>query len=403
MPLKETSPNTIPHPNLMHVKFHANKHQENLLSKRLQQLNSDEMKYRLKHQRTSDELIIFLRDCQKTTGYFAKMKSFQSNSVFIGKNGSKKSKFESKSSLDMTNNSKVCSISQIQTSNGSKAKKFPMKENSSKSRIDLAYVQNRQKALFERILNSPGSSANSSSSRSNVTSKSSCSESKQEMSDRSATSLYSNSIDFNEIFKETDKKVRPITSQIDSRPNRPNNTFEYNSTKSHLDWTNNIKLDLDNESRKSSSSYCSAKSSVTSFKKSEFMAHRPKYSEKMPTNTVKTSINPPIRINMSRSSLKKKQLEIMNEYSRATTLELLENFRKIQQDLTVAFLMAVKMSNLVSPPKGSTDSNTLPNNLQLVRFDIFSCSFNCSAVCCCEFCNYLQQERENLNNKKRIK
>lgn len=334
MPLKE--PLLKPHPNLMHVKFHANRHQENLLCKRLEQLNIEEMKNRLKHQKTSDELIIFLRECKKTTGYFSKMSCFQSNSMFIENNENLKSKFESKSSLEMTNRQKLRSISQ------SRMKKLPLR-NSSKSGMD--YVQNRQKALFERILSSPSSSTNSASSRSNATSKSSSCESKQDLSDRSATSLCSNSIDFNDIFKQTEKKVRPITSQIDSRSNRPKNKFEYNSTRSHMDWTNNISLDLskfarkkskteDNESRKSSSSYCSAKTSMSSFKKSEFMCNRPKYSEKLPTKKVHTSANPPIKINMSRSSLKKKQIEIMNEYSRVTTMELLENFRKIQQDVS---------------------------------------------------------------------
>lgn len=46
---------------------------DNLLSKRLKQLNNEEMKSRLRHQRTSNELIYFLRECQKSTGYYSKL------------------------------------------------------------------------------------------------------------------------------------------------------------------------------------------------------------------------------------------------------------------------------------------------------------------------------------------
>ena len=47
--------------NLLHVKFHVNKIQENLLSKRLKQLNEQEMKLRLKNQRTSNDLINLIK------------------------------------------------------------------------------------------------------------------------------------------------------------------------------------------------------------------------------------------------------------------------------------------------------------------------------------------------------
>ena len=66
--------------NLLHVKFHVNKFQDNLLSKRLQQLNVEEMKLRLKHQRTSNELVVFLKECQQSTGYLSKMKQIDNSS-----------------------------------------------------------------------------------------------------------------------------------------------------------------------------------------------------------------------------------------------------------------------------------------------------------------------------------
>lgn len=55
--------------NYLQCKFQTNKFQENLLTKRLKQLDADEMKTRLKNQRDSNELIGFLRNCQVSTGY----------------------------------------------------------------------------------------------------------------------------------------------------------------------------------------------------------------------------------------------------------------------------------------------------------------------------------------------
>jgi hypothetical protein len=61
--------------NVLHVKLRDNRFQDNLLTKKLRQLNLEEMKTRLKHQRSSNELMLFLNECQKTTGYYAKMKN----------------------------------------------------------------------------------------------------------------------------------------------------------------------------------------------------------------------------------------------------------------------------------------------------------------------------------------
>jgi hypothetical protein len=79
---KASAPNQqmlVNNQNMLHVKFHVNKFQDNLLSKRLQQLNMEEMKLRLKHQRASNELVVFLKECQQTTGYLSKMKQIDNN------------------------------------------------------------------------------------------------------------------------------------------------------------------------------------------------------------------------------------------------------------------------------------------------------------------------------------
>lgn len=69
MQQKPSFKNLINNHNYLQCKFHTNKFQENLLSKRLKQLDVDEMKVRLKNQRDSNELISFMQSCQSSTGY----------------------------------------------------------------------------------------------------------------------------------------------------------------------------------------------------------------------------------------------------------------------------------------------------------------------------------------------
>ena len=323
MPSMESHQGSLVHnQNLMQAKFHANKYQDNLLSKRLQQLNTEEMKTRLKYQRSSNELILFLRECQKTTGYFSKMKSFQSNSFVFNDDDQKefkisKSTFESKSSLDMGHTTKIRSSSY--SNQGRCMKDFEAQKQKKKYSLYESQLKNsniikqpfnirnsssngNNKVLFERILNSSGDSSprNSSSSRSQLTtsSKISTPECKQLLSGRSSsTSLSSNSSESFEIFKNCEKKIRPITSQVDRRPvikRFDENKFSHESTRSHIEWVGtSINLDLDclsknkllcikNEdsmSRKSSTSSSTnatteSKTTLSSFKKSEFILPR---------------------------------------------------------------------------------------------------------------------------------
>ena len=66
---KPSLKNLVNNHNYLQCKFQTNKFQENLLTKRLKQLDADEMKTRLKNQRDSNDLIGFLRNCQLSTGY----------------------------------------------------------------------------------------------------------------------------------------------------------------------------------------------------------------------------------------------------------------------------------------------------------------------------------------------
>lgn len=211
--------------NLMHVKFHANRFQDNLLSKRLQQLNSEEMKQRLRHQRTSNELIFFLRECKKTTGYLSKMKSFQSNSCLLPNadetNSSSKTKtFESKSSLDIISRRDLIASkfrSNSYSTHGNypvpkPRKKFSLDEtkieslNTLKNKIDLKTLKTAPTPkprlnIFEQILNCSPSSSSAGSSQCS-------SNSKPPVSSRSNSSTFSSnsSESLNEICKISVKK-----------------------------------------------------------------------------------------------------------------------------------------------------------------------------------------------------
>ena len=110
-------------------------------------------------------------------------------------------------------------------------------------------------------------------------------------------------------------------------------------------------LPINNNTSSSSSASCSSASSTTSacINKisevntnvfSEYLRLRelnPKPSERNPRKKSLVNSLPsqklPIQVNMSRGSMKKKQLEIMNEYNRYNTLELLNNLRRIQSSL----------------------------------------------------------------------
>lgn len=59
------------------------------------------MKSRLRHQRTSNELIYFLRECQKSTGYYSKLNELKQGSMSTRTGGGASSSFDS-SSLEST-------------------------------------------------------------------------------------------------------------------------------------------------------------------------------------------------------------------------------------------------------------------------------------------------------------
>ena len=193
--------------NYLQCRFHTNKFHENLLSKRLKQLDVDEMKTRLKNQRDSNELVNFLKNCQVSTGYLdTKLAAHRQGDI------SKIVKLNNKSTLSRTtkptNNTKIIDTFQ-QSSQYLPDNKLinsnPMMPSSMMTRKTLQYFDNL------RITSSNTSTPNlnatfQSYSCSNDSSKSSLAPS---LSSK-ATSATSRSTLSNDSFATEPKKLEPI-------------------------------------------------------------------------------------------------------------------------------------------------------------------------------------------------
>ena len=114
-------------PNLLHVKFHVNKFQDNLLSKRLQQLNVEEMKLRLKHQRTSNELVLFLKECQQSTGYLSKMKQIDNNNTHVETRSLRDNQSNLSNAVKNMINASILVVDTSHSNNGRKTANFESK------------------------------------------------------------------------------------------------------------------------------------------------------------------------------------------------------------------------------------------------------------------------------------
>ena len=417
------------------------------------------MKLRLKHQRTSNELLLFLKECQKTTGYLSKMRAIDQNELVNDPSrrvstevrnminasilfDNSKDIFESKSCQDYSQikSSSLTSNSAKRPSTGYRRKSSKntsssfFNSDSAKSEDKLAKSSNNFNEKFKdssklsmnintRNIKSAYPSANpkipliehilmnSSSSNNNSSSNSTNGSSKNSNSSRSDSTFSNSSESLTDLGngKEMFKKVRPITSNVVRDRRKAPVNFTNSTTISNIDWftttTLNFEVDMtnnpnlkslevedkpkkkfnefksaslnflvksnnslgktatnskraslpinnnNNNASSSSSASCSSASSTTSacINKisevntnafSEYLRLRelnPKPSERNPRK--KSLINSlpsqklPIQVNMSRGSMKKKQLEIMNEYNRYNTLELLNNLRRIQSSL----------------------------------------------------------------------
>jgi hypothetical protein len=444
--------------NLLHVKFHSNRFQDNLLSKKLKQLNLEEMKARLKYQRTSNDLLLFLNDCQKSTGYYAKLKPSSLNSASSARFSFK----SSNSNNNNTNESFDCQSTEFIQSSDFKQEFLIKSENYFRPKIDSANVHHQRSInnFDENDDNLPVSSSSSAIMETNSNSNSSnngnnkipffehllmnrfnvdsspslantnkCSKSGAQLlfktssaSSRSSNSstCYSNSSEsINEVtaltstpvFNSNTNKLRPITSNVYATKSRniKKTSFNHKTTMSNIDWftsTLNFQDELSNNSKSkkiNSNSTVSTSSNKNSI--NCFLNERPKttanscskYNKKIRKNNTKIASCVPIndlqskslcfslnsnandikdrcsvnedsfisrsnilnmkfrcssnnlfqqptpqpnttkmfQINMSRSLIKKKQLEIMNEYKNSNKQELINNLRQVQENLSL--------------------------------------------------------------------
>jgi hypothetical protein len=443
--------------NMLHVKFHTNRFQDNLLSKKLKQLNIEEMKTRLKHQRTSNDLLLFLNECQKSTGYYAKIKP--SSSL----NSASSARFSIKSSNSCNNNTNDsfdCQSAEFIHSSDFKQDYLTKSENYYRPIIDSAHVHQRSINNFDEtddtMTASSSSSAiietntiqNSSNNRNSnkitffehllmnrfnlESSPSSANSNKRtkteaqllfktsSASSRSSNSstCYSNSSEsINEVtaltstpvFNTNTNKLRPITSNVYATKSRTlkKTNLNHKTTMSNIDWftsTLNFENEIDQNSSKAKKT-SSISSTSSSSNGNSFLTQRPKttatsnnkYYKKMRKNNPKLTSSIPIndfqskslcfslnanandikdrcsvnedslrsrsnllnmkfrcssnnlfhqasqeqnspqmiQINMSRSLIKKKQLEIMNEYKNSNKRELINNLRQVQENLNI--------------------------------------------------------------------
>ena len=113
--------------NLMHVKFHLNKFHDKLLSKRIKKLNREEMKFRLAHQRVSNDLTSFLRECKKSTGYlnFAEQQQHQQQQIMSSSSSKRKSQCGDDSRKLMLDLDLIAASSSSSSTNYVSVLKFP--------------------------------------------------------------------------------------------------------------------------------------------------------------------------------------------------------------------------------------------------------------------------------------
>lgn len=358
------------------------------MSKRLKQLNNEEMKSRLKHQRTSNELVYFLRECQKTTGYYSKLNELKSNS------GTVSSRVTTASTTLADSESSQLDSTSFYSSNSSKSARYPNRRpltgkfrstsysNDQKSSTGVLQPEVSPPSLYiDTLTHTVPSKPTTSRSNSSVFS----SNSSESLVAESSSSSSTVSRDAKIKIQVRPTIIRPQTAQLSttklftkvSTPKilknksnlNPKSLLSDSTTVSNIDWytspgltfdllddlnsnssllpketaqvpVKSIKQDdfksksMNFSSSSSSSSSSSARSSDT-LKSSILTSSLDLTSSKAPTShkVLLYNRNMPIKINMSRASIRKKQLEIMNEYNRYNTLELLNNLRQIQKNL----------------------------------------------------------------------
>ena len=407
---------------MFNVKFNLNKFQDNLLSKRLKQLDDEEMKARLKHQRTSNDLVTFLRECQNITGYHSSSRSNLQDPEtmprrFSDASSTSSSTFNSNSSssrlhknlkLDYLQDEIDQLDSNLMESTESKMNVF----NSRKPRIVKSafackiplfeqFEVNQQRSCSNQTFDSK-ISASSRSDKTNATSDDSfidpdnmdmcidhlirpvtCANIKQAPKERyfkngAVSNLdWSYNFDMNSSRKNSSIHIRdfnPLDSSSKNNINatqktnkinkiikinkptvesnkhtntndnkqKPVKTNEFQSKSLNLLFSNETFKNFEEKvySRKNSiASDSSGISSLSNFSNGNDreMANLNNKHSDTTSKMLKKSVKPkqvfPIKVNMTKSLMKKKQQEIMNEYKECNNLEKINKLRQIQKNL----------------------------------------------------------------------
>jgi len=344
--------NVINNQALFDAKYRVNKFEENLLSKQLEKLNIEETKSRVKHHRMSTDLILFLRNCQKTTGYFEKGKQFEHS----GKH--------SESSL--RNFVDIESIeSEFKERSLNEPKKYlEYKKNNLRMLIDSKKFNEKNNFMNPSfrsnsvITNSTSSSTKSSNcerkalvksidhfdySKEPIRVSNEQINKQTSLNARKITDAYSNS----SLFFLKRGKVRPLTSNVvKTRRFQATNNLNDRNTVSNLDWfTTTVNFDelsdkkitpkatidkMDNLLFIKELDYVSTTTSSLNFSSCGNSLSKAK--PKMSKNALFQKV--PIKIRMTRKTIKKKQSEIMNEYDRLNSMDMFNNFRQTQKNLS---------------------------------------------------------------------
>jgi hypothetical protein len=365
------STSTMPYLNIVnnHVlfdtKYRVNKFEESLLSKQLEKLNMEEMKSRVKHHRMSTELIMFLRNCKKTTGYFEKSQQLE--------------RFGNSTDSLLRNFMEMeTSESQLNEKSFNELKKVsPLKRNEIRTFNKLNEKNSFMNPAFRS--NSVATNSTSSSKKSSVCEKKmldKCidhfdysSESKRVLNELKNDQAHKqiafknrqsklNTSDTNDSLDSFKRgKVRPMTSNvIKTRRFQATNNLNDRNTVSNLDWfTTTVNFDeLTNKKCliKSTSEKVDcfqlvkefeyASTTMNSFNFSSNVGVLSKTKPKTSKNLFFQKI--PIKIKMTKKTMKKKQSEIMNEYERLNSIDMFNIFRETQKNLNEK----VKMFSLQS-------------------------------------------------------
>lgn len=356
--------NVINNHALFDAKYRVNKFEENLLSKQLEKLNIEEMKSRVKHHRMSTELILFLRNCKKTTGYFEKSKQLES--------------FGKPSESSLRNFIDIESIeSQLREKSLNEPKKYPtFKRNEMRMLLDSKKFNDKSSFVNPSfrsssvITNSTSSSTKSSNCERKILvksidhfdySKEPIKVSNELRNDQNKQASLNarkiNDTSSNNVARLNREKVRPMTCNVvKTRRFQAASNLNDRNTVSNLDWFTTT-VNFDELSDKKSLPKATnekvddlqlvkeldyASTTTSSFNFSSCASILTKAKPKMSKNVLFQKV--PIKIRMTRKTIKKKQSEIMNEYDRLNSMDMFNNFRQTQKSLNEK----VKMFSLQS-------------------------------------------------------